>query len=87
MPEGAVVVPLAPADPSDGEILLAIDLINAHGLIFPQTTWQTDRRGHRRADFEDVVDQAALLQRLNELTPLLWPRLALAKRHELAIRS
>jgi hypothetical protein len=59
-----------------GETLLLIDIINAEGAIIIQTVWATTpdrRRGHRLTRFEDVTDQAALIQRLAELTPALWP--------------
>jgi hypothetical protein len=59
-----------------GETLLLIDIINAEGLIIIQTVWATTpdrRRGRRLTRFENVVDQAALIQRLAELTPALRP--------------
>ena len=59
-----------------GESLLLIDIINAEGLIIIQTVWTTTpdrRRGHRLTRVEDVTDQTALMQRLAELTPVLWP--------------
>ena len=59
-----------------GETLLLIDIINAEGLIMIQTVWATTpdrRRGHRLTRFESVADQAALIERLTELTPALWP--------------
>ena len=59
-----------------GETLLLIDIIDAEGLVIIQTVWATtpDRgRGHRLTRFEDVADQATLIQRLAELTPVLWP--------------
>ena len=45
------------------------------GLVIIQTVWMTTpdrRRGHRSTRFEDVADQAALINRLAELTPALW---------------
>ena len=59
-----------------GEKLLLIDIINAEGSIIIQTVWATTpdyRRGHRLTRFEDVADQAALIRRLTELAPTLWP--------------
>jgi hypothetical protein len=59
-----------------GETLLLIEIINAEGLIMIQTVWATTpdrRRGHRLTRFESVADQAALIQRLAELTPAPWP--------------
>jgi hypothetical protein len=77
-PSAARVVSFLP-DPtrngSPGETLLLIDIISAEGMIIIQTVWATTpdrRRGHRLTRFEDVADQAALIQRLAELTPALW---------------
>jgi hypothetical protein len=78
-PSVARVVSFSP-DPAHnglpGETLLLINIINAEGLIIIQTVWATTpdrRRGHRLTRFEDVTDQATLIQRLAELTPALWP--------------
>ena len=78
-PSAAQVVSFSP-DPAcnglPGETLLLIDIINAEGLIIIQTVWATTpdrRRGHRLTRVEDVTDQTALMQRLAELTPVLWP--------------
>ena len=67
-------------DPADtgfpGESLLLVEIINAEGLIIIQTVWATTpdrRRGHRLTRIENVADQTALMQRLAELAPALWP--------------
>jgi len=80
--ERAAVVPLARAPPPDarnglsGEKLLLISVVDAEGLVIITTIWATTpdlRAGHRLTRIEDIASAAALMLRLSELAPLLWP--------------
>jgi hypothetical protein len=65
----------------EGQQLLLIDIVNAHGVVILQTIWLVEpdpRAGRRRTDVERIGDQALLLARLRELVPRLFDATAVA---------
>jgi hypothetical protein len=58
----------------EGEQLLLIDVVNAHGVVVLQTVWAPAgdlRFGRRLTRSERIADQAQLIGRLEELLPLI----------------
>jgi hypothetical protein len=61
--------------PLEGEQLLLIDVVNAHGPVILQTIWGTTadaRLGHRRTEIETVPDLDHLVHRLNQLAAVMF---------------
>jgi hypothetical protein len=64
----------------DGEQLLLVDVVNAHGAVILQTIWAPGdaiRYGRRLTRTEPIADQAQLMDRLAELVPLIAGHLPL----------
>jgi hypothetical protein len=64
----------------DGDSLLLVDVVNAHGVVILQTVWapaDNVRFGRRVTRVENIQDQAQLLDRLIALVPLIAGELPL----------